>query len=53
MDYYPKDQVMLFFKKKIICRTFEGELGLQLIFFKLKMSFNQEEEGKLLVRPHS
>ncbi|XP_047301429.1 uncharacterized protein LOC124902135 [Homo sapiens] len=29
-------------------RILEGELGLQLLFFKLKMSFNQEEEGKLL-----
>ena len=26
----------------------KGELGLQLLFFKFKMSFNQEEEGKLL-----
>lgn len=34
--------------KKIICRTFEGELGLQLIFFKLKKSFNQDEEENCL-----
>ncbi|KAL2781638.1 uncharacterized protein WCI35_010256, partial [Daubentonia madagascariensis] len=29
-------------------RSLGGELGLQLPFFKLKMSFNQEEKGKLL-----
>ena len=32
----------------IISWIFEGELGLQLLFFKLNVSFSEEEEGKLL-----